>query len=203
MSLDTLRNEILSYGNYSSEYAQKMIHAIPDAKVVDREVFILARCKGKIVLNIGCASGTLHSRIRSVASGIYGIDKESCEGSGFLQLDLDCEVIPVLSAVEVVICGEVLEHLSNPGQFLRGIQQYNCPIILTVPNAFSSVALSHLKEGQENVNIDHVCWYSWRSLTTLVERYGYNVKEFFWYNGLPLTAEGLIFVVQGGTTCQT
>jgi hypothetical protein len=31
-------------------------------------------------------------------------------------------------------------------------------------------------------------------LRTLLERYGYTIAEFAWYNGQPYTAEGLIVV---------
>jgi hypothetical protein len=72
-----------------------------------------------------------------------------------------------------------------------------CPILITVPNAHCVIGRQHILRGVESVNIDHVAYYSWRTLKTLVERYDYVVKEFYWYlPGQPRTAEGLIFVVE-------
>jgi hypothetical protein len=48
----------------------------------------------------------------------------------------------------------------------------------------------------ENVNIDHVAWYSPRTLRTLLERARWNITEFAWYGGDPGVAEGLIAVAE-------
>ena len=53
-----------------------------------------------------------------------------------------------------------------------------------------------MQKGVENVNIAHTMWFSWRTLKTLVERYNYDIKEWAWYHGDPLFAEGLVFVVR-------
>jgi len=45
-----------------------------------------------------------------------------------------------------------------------------------------------------------VAWYSWHTMMMLLERLGYDVLDWRWYNGVPLTAEGLIFEVQHGQT---
>lgn len=198
-TLDDLAEEIASYGSRSPEYVQKMLHAIPSAPVVDRETFILERCKGKRVVNFGCASGALHTRIKAVAADVYGVDKVA---PADLLIDLDDPLnlsLESLPAAEVYVCGEILEHLANPGYCLgqlRGAMGPGSTLLITVPNAFSSVARDHLRKGRENINIDHVCWYSWRSLRTLVERYGFTVVEFVWYTGRPLFAEGLVFVLK-------
>src|SRR3990172_4625529 len=49
-------------------------------------------------------------------------------------------------------------------------------------------------EGIEHLsNPEHVAYYSWHTLKVLVERHGYGIVEWYWYNGEPGTAEGLIF----------
>lgn len=180
-------------------YARKQLHPVPAFPVVDREKFILARCKGKVVLDIG-ASGWLHKALCKTAAKCYGIDKEP--GEGIVGIDLDglyggCERLPFWADVELVVCGEVIEHLSNPGAFLRALRAYNCPVIVTVPNAMMDVGRRWLEsDSTENVNIDHVAYYSWRTLKTLLERYRYVVKEWYWYKGRPLFAEGLIAVAE-------
>jgi hypothetical protein len=90
----------------------------------------------------------------------------------------------------------VLEHLTNPGYFLQQLRVLGAPIIITVPNAFSEAGRHWAAQARECVNVDHVAWYSWRTLKTLVERCGYEVREWYWYNGQPRFAEGLVFVVE-------
>lgn len=188
-----------------AEIKATMLHEVPEVETKDRERFILERCAGKRVLNIGSAGsdarGRVHRRIRGVAEAVYGLDREGAD----INMDLDgvdvgrcCPLGGELPAVDLIVCGEVLEHLANPGHFLDWLHVYGhgAPVIITVPNAYSLNARDwNEKRRTECVNIDHVCWYSWRTLTTLVERYGYTVAEWYWYGGQPRTAEGLVFVV--------
>lgn len=198
-TIDELRASLSGEKKFNPEYVAKQMHEVPKAEVVDRNQFVLDRVKGKYVLEFG-ASGRLHEAIKASAKAYRGIDREDC-GEAVVGFDLDDvsqEDLPSIDGAEVIVCGEVLEHLSNPGWFLTRLKrQFNgVPVVITVPNAFSLPGLTHMQRSVENVNKDHVAWYSWRTLKTLVERAGYQIKEFAWYNGKPLFAEGLIFIVE-------
>lgn len=189
------------------QYVAKQLHPIPAAPVVEREVFVLERVRGRRVLEFG-ASGPMHEAIKRAASTYGGVDKE--DGDRIQAFDLDAifigsegfrkfaDFLPRFDAPEIVVCGEVLEHLGNPQWFLTRLRrQYaGVPVIITVPNAFTDQGHKAVARGIENVNRDHVAWYSYRTLTTLLERVGYVVTEFAWYKGHPRTAEGLIVVVR-------
>jgi len=189
----------------SPEYRAKMLHQLPDAKTVDRVAFILKHCAGKRVLEFG-ASGTLTEEIRKVADWYYGVDRN--DGVGVQAFDLDAlgysieyefgPDLPRIDKPEMIVCGEILEHLGNPLWFLvRLRRQYaGTPTIITVPNAFSHAAQHWLKKGFENVNRDHVAWYSPKTISVLLERAGYTVGQLFYYNGEGPTAEGLIVVTE-------
>jgi 2-polyprenyl-3-methyl-5-hydroxy-6-metoxy-1,4-benzoquinol methylase len=202
MTLDDLRN---SLDGPSEEYRRKQLHPVPEAKVVDREAFILERVVGKVVLDIG-ASGRMHEAVMRASEFCYGIEKPGVpamsalvRGDHIEYLDLDdCSArLPQFKDVQIVVCGEVIEHLSNPGWFLKRLRAaYKCPVIITVPNAFNDGCRKTLERGVENVNNDHVAWYSFHTLSELVRREGYEVKEHYWYTGRPRFAEGLIFVVE-------
>jgi len=198
-SLEALRDSLAVMGQYSPEYWDKMMHRVPTAPVVpDRRAWLTQRCTGKRVLHVG-SHGPLHEVLRPVCVALYGVDRVT-HGPHTYAVDLDRapDDLPVLPDVDLVLCGEVLEHLSNPGWLLAMLRDTYavCPVIITVPNAFAEAGRGALHRGYEQVNCDHVAWYSWRTLTTLVERYGYQVQEFLWYHGVPLTAEGLIMVCQ-------
>lgn len=196
-TIDDLRSQLgAPESKVSPEYAAKMLHAVPDAEVVDRAKFILERCKGQVVLDVG-ASGPMHEAIVKVAAKVYGIDRQ--DGDGVVGIDLDDyhAALPVFADVTRIVCGEVLEHLSNPGWFLKRLRAaYRCETIITVPNAFAEAGRGQLKRGTEVVNRDHVSWYSYKTLSVLLERHSYVVNGFWWYNGQPYTAEGLIVVTE-------
>lgn len=194
-----LRGSLGSEKPKRDEYAAKMLHEVPESTSVDRNKLILERCTGKRVLEFG-ASGPLHTAMLTVAAEIIGVDRE--DSAGVIGFDLDDVTIgnlPVAQAFpELIVCGEVLEHLSNPGHFLARLKtQYpGIPVIISVPNGLSQIAAKHIAKGIENVNPDHVAWYSWKTLSTLLSRVGYQIQETLWYNGPPRVAEGLIVVVE-------
>jgi hypothetical protein len=195
-TIDDLRSQLGETPRHSPEYAEKMLHAVPDATVVDRKAFILERCRGHVVLDIG-ASGPMHAELVKVAHAVYGIDRQDSAGIVGVDLDDVTAALPVYGDVTRIVCGEVLEHLANPGWFLKRLREaYRCETIITVPNAYSIAGRKSIERGVEQVNRDHICWFSWKTMTVLLGRYGYSVKEFHWYNGIPFTAEGLVFVVE-------
>jgi hypothetical protein len=200
-SIDDLRSQLgkQSPSPSSMSYTEKMLHKIPVAEVIDREAFILEHCTGKRVLEFG-ASGPMHDGILKVAADVLGVDREHRKQGNDIVIgfDLDDVTQAYLPGThftpEVIVCGEVLEHLSNPGWFLTRLRRQfgDTPTIITVPNAFSAAAQKQLLKGIENVNADHVAWYSFRTLKTLLGRAGYTDFSFAWYRGHPLIAEGIV-----------
>lgn len=180
----------------SPAYITKMMHSVPKRPVLDvREVLFMTACRQQVVLDVG-ASGHLHQALLEVASKVYGLDRH--DGEGIVGVDLDAVdvVLPTYPDVTRICCGEILEHLTNPGWLLKRLRTAypSCPIIVSVPNAFSSVCQFHLKSGVENVNRDHVAWYSPKTLEWLLARQGYRIRTWAWYNGQPYTAEGIVAI---------
>lgn len=200
--------------NPALDYDRRMMHKIPSAEVVKRREYILEKVKDKIVVDVGCLGTdgqcTFFKKIMVAAHKAYGLDIRPCPlalPNVFAEIDAEwpghCESLASridLSSVELVVAGEVLEHMSNPGMFLQSIatSMPRADLLVTVPNAFSINSVKHAQKGYENVNIDHVAWYSWRTLKTLVERYGFTVREHRWYNGKPPFSEGIIFYCEQG-----
>ena len=200
-TLDALEQELQEMGNHSAEYWAKQVHVVPRSQTVDRTKYLIKHATGKTILHIGC-TGPLDKELCKVAKKCYGIDKGKQDRPDFEQVDLDVldkYDMPKFPDVELIICGEVLEHLSNPGHFLSYIhhQHDGIPVIFTVPNAMCTGGIEWLvKRGRENVNKDHVAYYSYTTLKTLLGRHGYTVVRHFWYGGKPYIAEGLIVVAE-------
>lgn len=176
------------YDLLRSDFEDRMLHPIPKAGSVVRHKWIVERCKGQCVLDVG-GSGPLHDLIVSVSQKCVSVDKAGAD----LCVDLDKSPVPMVDGITLVVCGEVVEHLSNPGFFLDGLRRYPVPVIFTVPNAFTDIGTKWVKRGIENVNDDHVAYYSHHTFHRLLSRHGFCVETFCWYNGAPGTAEGLIF----------
>jgi hypothetical protein len=136
-------------------YAAKMLHPLPaNATVVNRRAFILERAAGKVVLDVG-ATGPMHALLVQKAAKVYGWDREDGPGVTGVNLDAVGLQLPVYPDVELIVLGEVLEHLSNPGHFLNALRAaYACPTIVTVPNAYCMLGRGHLARGYDCVNGD-------------------------------------------------
>lgn len=163
--------------------------------LVKREKLILDLCRGKRVLHLGCTSspnldwnmrrGTLlHVALSEICECVgCDIDKAS-----LLQLSTqygihnaiwgDAEHLENLDAgtFDVVVAGELIEHLNNPGNFLKSCKSVLRPdgvLVITTVNAFCLRRFLRVPFGVESVHPDHVCYYSHSTLRCLVERFGY------------------------------
>jgi len=188
---------------FTKTFFETMMHRIPDAEVVNREQFLLGNLKDKKVVHLGCC-GPFHLALEEICTKVWGVDIISCEKreqkpftpKNFLKIDIEKEQIILEEEPDIILAGEIFEHLSNPGLALDNLHKFECPIIITVPNAFSSLSEPWLKLNIECINKDHVCYYSYYTMKNLVERHGYKVTQFFWYDIYPIVAQGLIFIIQ-------
>jgi hypothetical protein len=194
-TLEALEAELEAMGQVPAEYWDKQIHRIPEAPSVERVPWLLTRLAGKVVLHAGCA-GPLHVELHKVCKRVYGLDQAPARYPDDVVIDIEAEELPRYGDVEVVLLAEIVEHLVSPGVLLWQIrEQYpQCEVIVTVPNAYSASAQAWVQRGFENVNADHVAWYSYQTLGTLLKKCGFTIHEWCWYGGKPRAAEGLIAV---------
>lgn len=145
--------------------------------------WIIKYCKGKDVLDVGCfgflanknfkePENWLHREITKHAKSVLGIDilRENIKWArkkGYNIVYGDAEKFSLPSKFDVIVAGELIEHLSNPGLFLSCVKAHLRPggiFVLTTPNAFfpSSILLDKHPP-------DHVQLYSKRILKQLLE----------------------------------
>lgn len=189
-------------------------HSLPSLTLVpDRVVLLERECAGKRVIDIGCVSsgmleerasnGTLlHQRLAATAGAILGVDIDApgvqrLKALGFhnvIAADLAQSSKPVIRAAErlmkgcdVIVCGEVLEHVPNAGAMLRGVAEvaraFGAHALFTVPNAFSIRGMLAVLSGTEIVHPDHKYYFSWRTLRALLECCGLNTEQVYFYAG--------------------
>lgn len=160
-------------------------------KTVHRLDFITDACRGKRVLDLGCFDETatikensgnyLFEEVSKVASLHIGVDNSKlipAEGIYFkngskiiLGSVYDLDKIEELKSYnfDVVIAGELIEHLPNTLDFFTSLKQLfpGKTLICSTPNttSFSNMLLSHF--SRESCHIDHLQVYSYKSLNTL------------------------------------
>jgi hypothetical protein len=179
-------------------------------ELVQRVEFIKKVSAGKKVLHLGCTNYPytkdsianemlLHLELKKIAGDLYGFDFDQAgieilKKAGVENLyraDLEkLEEVPLSETFDVIIAGEMIEHLSNPGLFLKGIQRFmneRTSLVITTINAYS--ALRFLLYGlrgkggkNEPVHPDHVYYYSYKTLSLIVQRENLLVREFYFYD---------------------
>lgn len=175
----------------------KMHFPTPRVPTVDRTQFLLDACRGKRVLHLGCtdwpmteqrfrAHELLHQSLLEAGCEVTGLDIDA-EGVDFFNrnglgpcllgnvetLSLEALNIPPF---EVVLAGEIIEHLENPGLFLRACHSLLAPsgeLIVTTINAYSLFRFLRYALGCEYVHPDHNYYFSPKTLDTMATRCGF------------------------------
>jgi ubiquinone/menaquinone biosynthesis C-methylase UbiE len=179
-------------------------------EIVQRLETLKDYCKGKRVLHLGCtnspytelsiANGSiLHLELESVAGELYGFDYDrksidilkACGSKNIYFADLEhLEDVDLEMTFDVIIAGEIIEHLSNPGLFLKGIQRFMSPetmLVITTINAYCAMRFFHYgltrRYGRnEPVHPDHVAYYSYSTLNLMIKRHDLDVVKFMFYD---------------------
>ena len=87
-------------------------------------------------------------------------------------------MLPADSPLDVIVFGETLEHLRNPGLALARLRALcarnpRCVLCTTVPNAFSTTGFIAAASGVEIVHPEHYAYYSPVTLRNLLAAHGF------------------------------
>jgi hypothetical protein len=179
-------------------------------ELVQRVEFIKNACAGRKVLHLGCTNYPytrealdggvlLHTELGKTAKSLFGFDADQAgldilrdAGTENLYLaDLEeLDEVPLDEKFDVIIAGEIIEHLLNPGRFLLGIQRFmnaDSDLIITTVNAYCALRFFTYGlrgKGGENepVHPDHVAYYSYKTLSLAVQKQRLTVKKFCFYD---------------------
>ena len=170
---------------------------------VDRLSFIEGRAAGKRVFDLGALDETafaakqdrgnwLHARLGLHAQSVVGIDNSKLlpdEGlmtgstSRIIRADIFQlgPVIDVHGRPDLIVAGELIEHLPDTLGFLRSLKQNaalrGLEFVFSTPNAccwhnsFVGVV------GMESMHVDHLQIYSYKTLRTLFGNAGIELEQ--------------------------
>jgi SAM-dependent methyltransferase len=177
---------------------------------LQRTDFIKNVCQGRKVLHLGCTNYPytqdsietnmlLHLELEGLAKELYGLDfdqnginiLEQAGVKNLYQADLEnLKEVGLEEQFDIILAGEMIEHLSNPGLFLQGIKRFmnaESKLVVTTINAYCAMrfiiyALRGAGGPNEPVHPDHVSYYSYKTLKLLLERNGFTINAFHFYD---------------------
>lgn len=153
--------------------------------------------KNKSILDIGVVEHTrtavqsstwLHRHLTQSATSCLGVDileaeVEHLQSLGFNVICADVTRQPLSQTFDVIICGEILEHIEAAGAFFKSTAQMLNPdgrLVISVPNPWYINVI--LKSSWGTIpyvdNADHVAWFDSCTLCELGERYGLKLDLF-------------------------
>ncbi len=178
-----------------------LVHQLPPAKVVDRIGYLTGAVRGRRAVHVGFVDrgcwayheqfdSWLHAHLDRAASALVGLDLdeagvEEARAHGDEAHAVDCSDDAAVGALglepaEVVIAGEIIEHLDDSGSFLDGLHALCRPdgrLVVTTPNSSGLLFAAAAVGGYEVNHPDHITLYSCFTLTNLLARHGWEVTE--------------------------
>lgn len=165
--------------------------AFDDPKIA----YVVERCRGRRVLDLGCVMHDpaayadrffVHRAIREVARETVGLDLHA-EGVAMLNArgcDVvvgDAENFTFDEPFDVIVAGDIIEHLGSPDGMLRSAVRALRPdgrIIVQTPNPWywRNVMKAALHVEVPN-NPEHTCWFDPRTLRQLAARYDLALRD--------------------------
>lgn len=156
--------------------------------------------KNKVILDVGCGNVAIANFLIGEGYNVYGIDASSTgiklankiSPDRFFKQDLTYGVLPVeLSELQftTIISTEVIEHMYNPRQyvaFCRNILEKNGGGELIISTPYHgylknlAIALCNGYDRHFTALWDggHIKFWSYKTLTMLLEEFGFEVVEF-------------------------
>ncbi|MBW4603164.1 MAG: class I SAM-dependent methyltransferase [Calothrix sp. FI2-JRJ7] len=194
-------------------------NSLKGIKLVERTTYLCNLCKGKKILHLGATDNPetksavehgrfLHTKLTNISEEVVGMDI-SVEMIDWLKVNHHIDNIHYgnienyedypKKQFDLIIAGEILEHLSNPGKALdclSKIAQPNTKLIITVPNAYSLKGFARAVAKHELIHPDHTSHHSLHTLKTLLERHGFIIESYFSFvnggTGLPAKITNLL-----------
>jgi 2-polyprenyl-3-methyl-5-hydroxy-6-metoxy-1,4-benzoquinol methylase len=191
----------------SGFFSQQLVSA---PVMANRDVLLLNLCAGRRVLHVGCADSPLtderldnesllHAKLLREASAVHGVDVDRASveilrdrlGGEYSVADVSDSKDRgdlVKFKPEIVLAGDVIEHVRDAASFLRGIAALmrevsdGVELILSTPNGLAFRNMVNTLAGLEFIHPDHVYVFTPASLARLASDCGLRPKRWFFYH---------------------
>lgn len=166
---------------------------------LSRDHFIVDRARGKKILHLGCvgfadldtddrisrASESLHYTLTQVAE-VTGVDYSHEAINYFRRQGVfdnvvfgnveQLERLDTNETFDLIVAGDIIEHLSSPGLMLDGLKRFAMPsteILITTPHSFGILGFLRYVFGTFSEGAEHVMTFNMENIRNLLERHGF------------------------------
>ena len=167
-------------------------------RVADRTSFIVERCQGRRVLDIGCVAHDearmastewLHRHVAEAALDCVGVDVlpegvAAMVDAGFTAVVADLAADPNALAgqplFQVIVAGELIEHVGDLNMLFEVAAKYltaDGEMIITTPNPYAPARVRAGRRGDIWENADHIMYAFPSGIAELAERHGLLLAE--------------------------
>lgn len=177
---------------------QEAMRAADLAEDVNRSKYFTELCRNKRILDIGCGGhdiglmdspGWLHGQLANVAASCMGLEQNDQAVAEMRARGLDVEnvdicaldaALPFAGDFEVVVAGEVIEHLSSPQalfEFAAVALRRGGELVISTPNPYAPWRVRRGRRHELWENLDHVVYAFPSGILELAARTGFDLVE--------------------------
>jgi SAM-dependent methyltransferase len=160
--------------------------------VARRNDYLVAIATDKSVLDVGAldhraemvdSPAWLHARLASVASRCVAVDiihagVERLRDAGYEAVLWDITKGPLDDHFDVIVAGEILEHLGDPVSLFQAARSMLAPggsLVLSTPNPFAAHRVLRAWRLATRDSADHVALYAPGNIVEICERTGFEL----------------------------
>ncbi len=165
-----------------------------EALVRDSSVLHLGAVGGTcqpVAVKVAAAPHSTHARLTKVASRCVGVDIDRAGVDALTEhgcfdnlicgdvLKLRRDDIP-LPTLDFIVAGDILEHVSSPGELLdvvRGLSDPGTRLVLTTPNCLGLPAFLRYLRGRALEGPDHKASFNVYTLGNLLSHHGWRIES--------------------------
>lgn len=170
-------------------HRRRLLRAARRTPVPDRVDYLRSLAAGRTVLDIGVVDHSLandrqerwlHGELAVAAKTCLGVDILADEiallrkrGYNVRTIDITRERLG--ERFDLVVCGEVVEHVGNPGEFFNATRELLRPagrFVVTTPNPYALRRIVQYLRNRPDENVDHVTLISPWGIMEFAERAG-------------------------------
>jgi SAM-dependent methyltransferase len=176
--------------------------------VRDRIGYLTSIARNRRVLDIGVVDHTLestrdwlHGAVRDAASYCLGVDVIESEVDRLRARGFNVETMDITDGsrpddtFDVMIAGEVIEHLGSPGGLFRAASDLlarDGRLVLTTPSPYALWRVNQNVMGRPRDNVDHVTFFTAWSIAELAAREGLRLDRFCGVSARPKGAKAQV-----------
>jgi 2-polyprenyl-3-methyl-5-hydroxy-6-metoxy-1,4-benzoquinol methylase len=157
--------------------------------------FFCRYARGRTVLDLGCVNHNpenyksrywLHKALDAVAQKCLGLDLLAegvsyLKGRGYEIVEGNAENFDLGETFEVIVAGELIEHLGNPSGFLESAKRHLAPngvLLISTPNPwYWRFFVKSWFSPNVKPNPEHTCWFCVETLRTLLARHELEIVD--------------------------